>query len=244
MLALPKLSIVITVADGSHRVFSVIEEASRALGHATLLDFIIVDDATDDATGHELATLAHADPRIRLYRQPTSIGSDAALCQAAEIAQGDWIVTLDAYGRDDPHDVPDMLCDGQQQGLTLVEGIPLAPRCRWKRTACRLARAVGVELTDSVKCGLRLVRKDALTALPPVERLHRFLPLLIRRSGGRIGTYHVNLRHVAEAPRTTFWQWPLHAAGDARDWLGMYWLSRRWRPRRTLARGRSRAFAR
>lgn len=244
MLALPKLSIVITVTDASHRVASVIDEASRALSHATLLDFIVVDDATDDTTQRELAALADADERVRLYRQPTAMGTDAALWQAAELALGEWIVTLDAYGRDDPHDVPEMLCDAQQYGLTLVEGIPLAPRCRWKRTACRIARSVGIELTDSIKCGLRLVRKDALSALPPIERLHRFLPLLIRRGGGRIGIYRVNPRYANEAPGMTFRQWPLRTLGDVRDWLGVYWLSRRWRPRRTLDRGRSRALAR
>jgi dolichol-phosphate mannosyltransferase len=248
MLELPTLSLVIIVQDATHRVGSVIAEASRALRHATSLEFIVIDAASgesDDGDDRDnLTQLADTDSRIRLYRQTAAIGADAALWQAGSLARGEWIVTLDARGRDDPHDIPDMLCEARHQGLTLVEGIPLDPRCRWRKPLFRAARSVGIELADSERCGLRLIQRDVLTALPSVESLHRFLPLLIRRSGGRIGSYRVNRRQVTSTPRPSHWSIPARIAGHARDWLGMWWLSRRWHAQRPPSKRRVRVYAR
>lgn len=244
MLALPTLSIAIIVNDASHRVGSVIDEASVALKHAAALDFIVIDDATSDETGQTLSALAIEDDRIRLYRQPSPIGADAALWQAGTVAKGDWIVTLDAYGRDDPHDLPDMICDARQQALALVEGIPLNPRCRWRAAGLRIARTLGLTVLRSDRSNLYLIQRHALTTLPCVDRLRCFLPMLIRRSGGRIGRYQVNARHVPQAPHASLWQAPAQTAANARDWLGMWWLSRRWHAQRTLQQRRNRVYAR
>jgi len=244
MLELPKLSLVITVHDASHQVGRVVAEASSALRHAASLEFIVIDDATGENDEGELARLASNDSRIRLYHQAKAIGADAALWQAGNLAQGAWIATLDAQGRDDPHDIPDMLCQARHQGLTLVEGIPLDPRCRWKRTFFRTIRKLGIELADSERVGLRLIRRDALIVLPSVERLHRFLPLLIRRSGGHVGSYRVNLRHVIQSPQPSPGYLPARLMGHIRDWLGMWWLSRRWHVQRVPSKRRVRVYAR
>lgn len=244
MLALPKLTLVITVDAAAHCAARVVDETSDALRHAAALEFVIIDDASGENDEGALARLAVADERVRLYRHSTAIGADAALWQAGQLARGEWIATLDAYGRDDPHDIPDMLCEARHQGLTLIEGIPVDPRCRWKRSLFRLMRTVGMELAGSGRCGLRLIRRDVLTTLPSVENLHRFLPLLIRRGGGRVGSYRVNLRHVAQAPRPSLWNLPARSAGHARDWLGMWWLSRRWHALRPTRKRRVRVYAR
>ena len=244
MLELPKLSLVITVHDASHAVGRVVAEASSALRHAAGLEFIVIDDATSENDEDALSQLAASDSRVRLYRQATAIGADAALWQAGRLARGEWIATLDAQGRDDPHDIPEMLSEARHQGLTLVEGIPLDPRCRWRRSLFRAFRRLGIELADSERAGLRLIRRDVLIALPSVDRLHRFLPLLIRRSGGHIGSYRVNLRHGTQAARSSLWHLPANLAGHARDWLGMWWLSRRWHAQRITGKRRVRGYAR
>lgn len=248
MLELPTLSLVIIVQDAMHRVGDVVDEASQALRHATSLEFIVIDAGSGESDDRNnrgiLRQLADTDSRIRLYRQPATLGADAALWQAGSLARGEWIVTLDAHGRDDPHDIPDMLCEARHQGLTLVEGIPLDPRCRWRKPLFRVARILGIELADSERCGLRLIQREVLTSLPSVESLHRFLPLLIRRSGGRIGSYRVNRRQVSSMPRSSHWSMPARVAGYARDWMGMWWLSRRWHAQRTPGKPRVRVYAR
>lgn len=244
MLELPKLSLVITVHDASHQVRRVVAEASSALRHAAGLEFIIIDDACGENPEGELAQLAADDSRVRLYRQHASVGADAALWQAGTLATGSWVATLDPQGHDDPHDIPDMLCQAQHQGLTLIEGIPLDPKNRWKRGVFRVVRKMGVELADSERVGLRLIQRDALSLLPCVDRLHRFLPLLIRRSGGHVGSYRVNLRNVPEASRVSAWHAPARMAGYTRDWLGMWWLSRRWHSQLVSGKGRTGGYAR
>lgn len=242
MLELPKLSLVITVHDASHRVEHVVAEASSALRQAAGLEFVVIDDASGESDHGRLAQLAAADSRVKLYRQPTATGADAASWRAGNLAHGEWIATLSADGRDDPHDIPDMLCLAEYQGLTLVEGIPLDPRCRWKRALVRTLRSVGIELAGGECCGLRVVKRDALVALPCVDKLQRFLPLLIRRRGGQTGSYRVNLR--ATSAHASPWQLSVRSMGHARDWLGMWWLSRRWHPSHTPAKRRVRIYAR
>lgn len=244
MLALPKLSIVITVTDGSHRIDGVIREALQALHHASQLDFIVIDDATQESTTRDLARLGQRDARVRVFRQAVPIGRDAALSYAAELAEGEWIVTLDATGRDDPHDIPDMLCDAQQSGLTLVQGVPLAPRCRYRRVGARAAGALGITLEDDGGCGMRLIHREALAELPAVARLHRYLPLLVERGGGRVGSYPVSVRSGRGSVKRDAFRWPARALGDMRDALGMWWFSRRWHPRRPLGNRSTRDYVR
>ncbi|MDH4572558.1 glycosyltransferase family 2 protein [Salinicola acroporae] len=242
MLELPKLSLVIIVHDASHRVEHVVAEASTALRHAAALEFVVIDDASGESDHGRLARLAATDDRIRLYRQSTPTGGDAASWRAGNLARGEWIATLAADGRDDPHDIPDMLCEAEHQGLTLVEGIPLDPRCRWKRALFRAFRRAGIELADGDSCGLRLVKREALVALPSIDKLQRFLPLLIRRRGGQTSSYRVNLR--APSAHASPWQLAAGSLGHARDWLGMWWLSRRWHPSHRPAKRRMRVYAR
>ncbi|GHB28640.1 glycosyltransferase [Salinicola rhizosphaerae] len=244
MLALPSLSIVIVVADARHRVADIIAETRRALVHASDLEFVVIDDATDDDTARGLVAMAAQDDRVRLYRQATPVGNDAALWQASSEAASEWIITLDAYGRDDPNDLPTMIADARHQGLTLVEGVPLGPHCRWRATMRRAGQAMGVAGPEGGKGGLRVVQREALLALPCVDRLQAFLPLLIRRGGGCVGSCPVNVRHVDQAPSASWRSAPSQRLADTRDWLGMWWLSRRWHAKRLSGRGRQRAYAR
>ncbi|WP_251976894.1 glycosyltransferase family 2 protein [Salinicola avicenniae] len=244
MLALPKLSIVLIVSDRHHRVPAVIDEASRALPHAETLDIVIIDDATETANGQRLHALAAADPRVRLYRQPTPIGDDAALRQAVALVNGEWVARLDAYGRDDPHDLPDMLCEARQYGLTLVQGVPLDPRCRWRASLLRVARRFGLESRRSGTYGMRLIRRDVLATLPAVNRVQHFLPMLIRRTGGRVGTLYVNRRPSRQAPRPALRQLPLQLLRDTLDGLGMWWLTKRWHADKPSLKRRQRGYVR
>ncbi|WP_110666243.1 glycosyltransferase [Salinicola halophilus] len=247
MLALPSLSVLITVTDATHRVQSLVREASCALRHARALEFIVVDDATASPTAAALARLAESDPRVRVLRQRTAIGKDAALWRACESARSEWVVTLDATGRDDPYDLPEMFCHALHQGLTLIHGRALAPSGYRKRLAA-WASACGIHRGDTHH-GMRLVRQAALVSLPVMPGLERYLPLLVARQGGLIERHPAHVRPGTRPPARAFYRWPLEMLGTARDRLGVAWFSRRLRPLcasrpRTSPASRPRAYAR
>ncbi|WP_110688020.1 glycosyltransferase [Salinicola aestuarinus] len=228
MLALPSLSILITVTDATHRVQSVVEEASRALRHARSLEFIVVDDATASLTAESLARLAESDSRVRVLRQSLPIGEDAALLRAGEVAANEWVATLDASGRDDPHDLPEMLCQARHHGLTLVHGKAMAPigyRDRATHWVASLGRS-----GSSHHHGMDLVRRDALALMPDMTGLKRYLPLLVARRGWLMECHAANPRPGIQRPARALYRLPLEALITARDALGMAWFSRRLRP--------------
>ncbi|WP_157959006.1 glycosyltransferase family 2 protein [Salinicola endophyticus] len=227
MLALPKLSLIVFATAPAAQIAALIEEASRALVHARALEFLILDGGRDARLAQALGDLALDVARVRIL--PWSGDIDTALGQAARQAQGDWLVTLDSSGRADPHDLPDMLCAARHQGLALVQG-----RAHHASGAKRWLARLATPFTAAHQPpqGLYVIEREALRALPPLKGLMRFLPMLIRRGGGRVGQHPILWRTpsdaVAPAPRPS-----LGALGET---LMQWRQARRWRPRQVSRR--------
>ncbi|WP_106419809.1 glycosyltransferase family 2 protein [Salinicola tamaricis] len=198
MLALPKLSLIVFATAPAPQVAALIEEASHALVHARALEFLILDGRRDTGFAQALETLS-LDP-VQVKVLPWTGDIDAALSQAADQAQGDWLVTLDSSRRADPHDLPEMLCMARHQGLALVQG-RAHHASRTQRSLARLAApfTTGHQFAQ----GMYLIEREALCALPPLKGLIRFLPLLIRRGGGRVGQHPIHWRTPVTPSRHT-----------------------------------------
>jgi dolichol-phosphate mannosyltransferase len=143
------------------------------------------------------------------------------------------IATLDGDGQNDPADIPRLLDDylrGFAEGTRLVTGHRVQRRDTWlRRMSSRIANGVRSRLlhdhTPDTGCGLKVFARDDFLALPFFDHMHRFLPALIARHGGRIVSLPVNHR-----PRTrgkskygvTNRLWV-----GITDLLGVMWLRRR-----------------
>ncbi|WP_353979349.1 glycosyltransferase [Salinicola endophyticus] len=223
MLALPKLSLIVFATDPAARVAALIEEASSALVHARALEFLILDGGHDARLAKALEGLSLKADQIKVL--PWASDIDAALAQAARQAQGDWLVTLDSSGRADPHDLPDILCAARHQGLALVQG-----RAHHASGAGHWLARLAAPFTTSHQFaqGLYLIEREALCALPPLKGLMRFLPLLIRRSGGRVGQHPIHWRTPGEAIATSA---PRPSFATLGETLRQWRQARRWRRR-------------
>lgn len=69
------------------------------------LEIVVVDDASTDATPDVLAGLAHADTRIRIFRQPGNGGAAHARNRILEEARGEFVAFFD----DDDASHPDRI---------------------------------------------------------------------------------------------------------------------------------------
>ena len=198
------LSVVVPVKNEEGNILPLLEEIHAALdGHADF-EVIYVDDGSTDWTVERLKAAKERFPRLRTLRHVASCGQSRAIVSGAQAARGDWIVTLDGDGQNDPADIPKLLAKigtptAASDTLNLIAGIRARRQDTWsKRISSKLANRVRQWLLhDGVSdtgCGLKLMRREAFLRLPYFDHMHRYLPALIRRDGGAIETVLVNHR--------------------------------------------------
>jgi dolichol-phosphate mannosyltransferase len=195
-----QLSIVVPVRNEQDNVLPLIEEIHVALQGQAEFEVVYVDDGSSDATPARLAEAMARFPRLRVLRHRDSCGQSTALSTAVRAARGEWIATLDGDGQNDPADIPKLMAarDGAAD-VALFAGYRKARRDTWvKRISSRIANGVRSSLlgdaTPDTGCGLKLFRRATFLELPYFDHMHRFLPALVQRAGGRTVSVEVNHR--------------------------------------------------
>ena len=197
------LSVVVPVKNEEDNILPLLEEIHAALEGRAEFEVIYVDDGSTDGTADRLKKAQETFPRLRIVRHMASCGQSRAIASAVYAANGDWIVTLDGDGQNDPADIPKLLerlANGTgTDSLNLVAGIRDRRKDTWsKRISSKLANGIRQWLLkDGVTdtgCGLKAIRRAAFLRLPYFDHMHRYLPALIRRDGGAIETVLVNHR--------------------------------------------------
>jgi dolichol-phosphate mannosyltransferase len=229
------LSVVIPAHNEAENVGPLVREIVAALGSRTDYEIVVVDDGSTDATSERLAELGRANPCLRAVRHPASRGQSFAIATGVRAARGEWIATLDGDGQNDPADIPKLLAlraaDGAlAAGPLLVAGYRKKRRDTWlKRASSRVANAVRGRLlgdrTPDTGCGLKVFRREAFVALPHFDHMHRFLPALFLRAGGRVVSVEVGHR-ARQRGASHYGMWNRLWVGIV-DLLGVWWLIRR-----------------
>ncbi len=227
-----ELSVVIPVRDEAGNVVQLAAEIHAALTGKVIYEVIFVDDASTDATPAELAGLN--DPRVRVLTHVQSCGQSQATISGVAQARGTWIATLDGDGQNDPADLPRFLdaraSAGGDASHTLFIGRRGSRRDTLNRViASRIANGIrGAVLGDATPdsgCGIKLLSRALFLALPRFDALHRFMPALVLRAGGRVVSISVSHRmRVRGASKYTVWRRGLIGVVDM---LGVFWLMRR-----------------
>ncbi len=231
----PLLSVVVPVRNEGPNILPLLGEIEAALASVPF-EVVYVDDGSTDDTSARLREAA-ASGRLLHRRHRESCGQSAAVLTGVRAAAGTWIATLDGDGQNDPADVPALLARAQAEerlapGPVLIAGHRTTRRDGpAKRVASRVANAVRSRLlrdaTPDTGCGLKLLRRDVFLALPHFDHMHRFLPALVLREGGRVVSVPVNHR-----PRT---RGRSNYGTLDRLWVGLFdlagvaWLQRRRR---------------
>ncbi|GGG50033.1 dolichol-phosphate mannosyltransferase [Caldovatus sediminis] len=206
-------------------------------------EIVYVDDGSTDDTAQRLREAAACGAPLRALRHRTSCGQSAAIVTGVKAARGTWIATLDGDGQNDPADIPRLLARAREEaaaagaaragavGAVLVAGHRVRRQDGpVKRITSRLANRVRARLlgdaTPDTGCGLKIFPRALFLELPHFDHMHRFLPALVLRQGGRVVSEPVNHR-----PRTrgrSNYGTLDRLAVSLFDLVGVAWLQRRW----------------
>lgn len=201
------ISIVIPMYNEVDNVDPFVNEIHTSLKDCiSQFEIIVVDDGSSDGTGAKLSQLSTTIPTLRVLKHDGNFGQSAATLTGIRHAQHPWIVTMDGDAQNDPHDIPLLLTQLEQQ--TDPSQPLLIAGNRKKRndsTLRKLSSRIGNGVRNAILkddcmdtgCSLKLFSRDLFLQMPHFNHLHRFIPSLIKRAGGTIINVPVNHR-----PRT------------------------------------------
>jgi dolichol-phosphate mannosyltransferase len=231
------ISVVVPVHNESANVSPLLSQIEAALA-GTPFEAVFVDDCSSDDTLAVLEAQAATRPWLTVMAHRHNCGQSAALLTGVRAAAGPLVATLDGDGQNDPADIPALaarwqaLRDAAPATPVLIAGWRKrrqdTPLRRWSSKVANgvRARLLG-DATPDTGCGLKVFAREAFLALPWFDHMHRFLPALVRRAGGRVESVPVAHRHRTQGQS--------HYGVHNRLWvglvdlLGVMWLQRRAR---------------
>ena len=230
------ISVLIPARDEVVAIGPLIDGIVAALS-GRAFEIIVIDDGSGDGTRAELRRIAARHDTLRWIGNDAAVGQSAAIRQAARLAHGALLVTLDGDGQNPPDQIPLLLApfESGDPTLGLVQGQRLRRQdSAAKRWGSRFANGLrGALLRDGVRdsgCGLKAFRADAYRDLPWFDHIHRFMPAMMLREGWRIETVDVTHRerHGGQSKYNNL----RRALVGIPDLLGAAWLIRRKGPPR------------
>lgn len=229
----PELAVVVPVHDERDNVGPLVREIVAALSGRYAFEIVMVDDGSADGTPDALRTLCAEVKELRVLRHAACCGQSAAIATGIKAARARLIATLDGDGQNDPADIPALVARLSAEAdpdRLMVAGLRAKRRDTWvKRISSRIANGIRSRLlgddTPDTGCGLKVFTRAAFLDLPRFDHMHRFLPALMIRRGGRVVSVPVN--HRPRARGVSKYGTLDRLLVGITDLLGVMWLQKR-----------------
>jgi len=186
------ISIVVPVCNEKDSLPQLVREIAAGVKElGTRTEILFVDDGSTDGSWDVIRELAANDPRVRGIRFRRNFGKAAALQAGFHEAKGGVVLTLDADLQDDPKEIPRFVA-AVKGGFDVVSGWKKIRHDPWHKVLPSrvfnwvVSRVTGVQLHDH-NCGYKAYRADVLREVRLYGELHRFVPVLARSRGFRVG---------------------------------------------------------
>lgn len=196
----PEISVVVPMRNESPNVRQLYHELITTLeGYGRPFEIVAIDDGSTDDTFDLLAALQAQDRRLRVIRFRRNFGQTAAFAAGFAHARGEFIVTSDGDGQNDPRDIPAMV-EKARSGPDIVAGWRKDRKDAFinRRLPSMMANAIisfatGVKLHD-YGCSLKVFRAEVVKSMRLYGEMHRFLPAIAAEQGVQIVEHVVNHR--------------------------------------------------
>ena len=194
-----RLSIIVPVYNEEGNITKLDQEIKGVVPQITSnFEVIYINDGSTDHTLEELKGLEN----VTIISLNRNYGQTTALDAGFRACTGDYVVSLDGDGQNDPADIPVLLGKLQAENLDVVAG--------WRkkrkdshginlltRIGRVLRRALIGDTVHDTGCTLRVYTKEATECLDIGGEMHRYILAILKWKGFRIGEVVVNHR-----PRT------------------------------------------
>jgi len=184
--AVPSISIVVPLLNEENSLEELTETIYAALDGSSF-EIIFVDDGSDDASWQVILSLHQSYQNVKGIRFRRNRGKSDALQAGFDVAEGQYIVTMDADLQDDPQEIPDLI-KMLEEGADLVSGWKKVRHDPISKTIpSRFFNAVtrfttGIKLHD-FNCGLKAYRRKVIDHIYLYGEMHRYVPLLAKWKG-------------------------------------------------------------
>ncbi|HXW57228.1 MAG TPA: glycosyltransferase family 2 protein [Candidatus Cybelea sp.] len=197
----PKYSVVVPFHNEQQSVRKLHERLSDVMtDRYEPVEFIYVDDQSEDRTPELLAELAAQDSRVTVLRLRRNYGQTTALAAGFDYASGDIVIAMDGDLQHDPADIPVMLETFATGDYDIVSGWRqkrvdnFLTRQLPSRTAnWIMAKLSGVDIHDFGST-FKVYRRETIKDVRLYGEMHRFIPALAAWNGARI--VEVPIRNV------------------------------------------------
>lgn len=198
------VSVVVPVKDEEENIIPLATEIVAALDGVVAFEIIYVDDGSEDRTPTVIDEAMKQFPVLRCIRHSACAGQSTAINTGVYAARGKLIATLDGDGQNDPADIPALLDKYETEATSadtpvMIAGWRAKRKDTWlKRMSSKIANGVRSTLlgdaTPDTGCGLKVFPKSLFIGFPAFNHMHRFMPALTIRAGGRVLSVPVNHR--------------------------------------------------
>lgn len=237
-----RVSVVMSVADEAGNILPLCEELIKVLDDIPSAkenyEIIFVDDYSVDNTRSEIQEAMKRFPVVRLICHQSRYGKSQGIWTGLRHSRGEWIITMDGDGQNDPADIPRLLgiaLENSGQKSVLVSGVRVnRATTKGKRLTSRFAnwlrRLLLKDNCPDTGCALKVFRRDAYLALPYFDNIHRFEPTLFKLYNHEVIFIPVNdrMRIHGVSKYGNF----KRALDGVYDLLGVMWLQRRLKARK------------
>lgn len=223
------ISILVPIKNEEENIRPLVLEIEKVM---TLLEkpweLIYVNDGSSDQSQEKLLEMKREKPFLRLLHFSENQGQSTAMYAGFQAARGEWIISLDGDGQNDPKDIPKLLKDLGAWDLV----------CGWrasrkdslaKKIISRIANKCRSYLCqDGVHdtgCSLKLYRASCLKKIYPFHGMHRFLPALFRLHGFCVKEVVVN--HRSRQRGKSHYNIFNRSLAPIMDMFAVYWMRRR-----------------
>ncbi len=227
------LSVVVPVFNEEENILPLVGEITAALDGVCDYEIVYVNDGSSDRTAAVLKDAQGSQPRLRVVTHRESCGQSTAVRTGVKAAQAPLIATLDGDGQNDPVDIPNLLKVLQESddvdNLLVAGWRKKRLDSEVKKISSKIANGVRSRLlsdaTPDTGCGLKVFSRTAFLDMAYFSHMHRFLPALMIRRGGKVVSVQVNHRH-RERGVSKYGTWDRLKVGVV-DLFGVRWLQRR-----------------